>query len=1222
LPAAMGIGVEGICDGGHLVIVDGYNTDNYFHLNFGWGQDLPDTITEAWYLMPYEIPANFQQIKEIFYNIRNVDSSQPALMITPEQDLYLYSRSNEYSAIKSFDISNNGTEPITIHSIQSSHSGIKIGISTAEFYDELSDIDIQPGQTIPFYVQLYSESSGIIEGDIIIQTINNQYQHVHCIGYTAPAAGTLITPENNLLTWSAGSSPYYVCGCVEIANSQTLVINPGTRIISFPNSSLVVTEGGALQAVGSENALIEFTAYDASLGWWGIDFMQTSGDNILAFCSISHGRADGLTTSNKSGGAVFCQNSRVTIHHCTIQNNWCFYEGGGIFASGGEMVIANNAISDNSSKLYTGGGMCIISGCNHEIHGNSLFNNSSDKGGGGISLFSGQKVEFNNNLIYNNTAAGSGGGVFLSGGYPFDINYLFCNNTIANNQATRGGGIYAELRTSMILKNSIIWGNQASSGYSLAISRNNNDLCSITLEYSNIDTVNSNWLSWPGNRDFSLWHEIRSTEPAFSDPVYHLSTGSPCIDMGNPNDDVDQEHFPHGYRINIGAYGGTAEAQVTTTPVLAAVPNPLQFGAVHYEENKQVEMFLKNGCFQALCIHDMVLEDTSVFSLYAVNHEPIQYPFTVSSGGIYACSIIFYPQGTVSKNYCSALYITYENDQMISIQITAEQVGGTIISTSTLSGHLNFKQSPYYIINDVRVNQDAELIIDPGVQLIFKNDSQMIVDYSAVISAIGTEEDSIVFCAFDPSIGWRGIDMTNTGLPEDEKQPHQFHYCIFRDCNSTAIEAEVPVSIQDCLFEDNTVSIGPAALLLWNNDYFVKNNVFKNNRSPLAGGVFAFFGEIGKINVFEGNAFINNSGTEAGAVLINGSTETGSPLIMMDNLFSGNESEGGGAIVIDAKNSDLEVLLLENTISDNISPNGSGILLRGTNTAYHPSPLYVRCQGNLIVSNSPGSAILCRDRVTLELVNNTIADNYSNGANALAAVYNNVSNHPSIQIKNNIIWGNDDEYGRIFSFQNMSPDSITIAYTAIDTSSSDSWYGDVTWGYGNIFNNPIFLDTLNYMLDNDSPCIDAGSPDQVYNDIEDPENPGYAQWPALGTCRNDMGRYGGPGAAEYITDVVDRSLNFHGIPDGLALFQNYPNPFNPITTIHYQLPNDCHVVLKIFNMLGQEVTTLVDAKQRPGYYDIQWDADQNVSGLYFYYFRAESNNGQSVETMKKMLLLK
>ncbi len=68
-------------------------------------------------------------------------------------------------------------------------------------------------------------------------------------------------------------------------------------------------------------------------------------------------------------------------------------------------------------------------------------------------------------------------------------------------------------------------------------------------------------------------------------------------------------------------------------------------------------------------------------------------------------------------------------------------------------------------------------------------------------------------------------------------------------------------------------------------------------------------------------------------------------------------------------------------------------------------------------------------------------------------------------------------------------------------------------------------------------------------------------------------------------------------PEKFELFQNYPNPFNPTTTICYQLTNDSKVTLKIYNLLGQEVLTLVDGQKQAGYHQEIFNASRFASGM-------------------------
>ncbi|MBU1099565.1 MAG: hypothetical protein KKA84_04095 [Bacteroidetes bacterium] len=112
----------------------------------------------------------------------------------------------------------------------------------------------------------------------------------------------------------------------------------------------------------------------------------------------------------------------------------------------------------------------------------------------------------------------------------------------------------------------------------------------------------------------------------------------------------------------------------------------------------------------------------------------------------------------------------------------------------------------------------------------------------------------------------------------------------------------------------------------------------------------------------------------------------------------------------------------------------------------------------------------------------------------------------------------------------------------------------------------------------------------------------------------------------------------NGIPTDYELSQNYPNPFNPSTTIRYAIPSNVMlnsfqhlngqtpdqarsdspiVTLRIFDLLGNLVSTLQDGPQSPGYYERTWNAGNVSSGIYLYLLRA----GSFIES-RKMILLK
>jgi hypothetical protein len=89
------------------------------------------------------------------------------------------------------------------------------------------------------------------------------------------------------------------------------------------------------------------------------------------------------------------------------------------------------------------------------------------------------------------------------------------------------------------------------------------------------------------------------------------------------------------------------------------------------------------------------------------------------------------------------------------------------------------------------------------------------------------------------------------------------------------------------------------------------------------------------------------------------------------------------------------------------------------------------------------------------------------------------------------------------------------------------------------------------------------------------------------------------------------------LPTEYALLQNYPNPFNPNTTISWQSPVGSHQTIKVFDVLGNEIATLVDEYKPAGRYEVEFDASRLASGIYFYQLKAGE-----YASVKKMILIK
>jgi hypothetical protein len=120
----------------------------------------------------------------------------------------------------------------------------------------------------------------------------------------------------------------------------------------------------------------------------------------------------------------------------------------------------------------------------------------------------------------------------------------------------------------------------------------------------------------------------------------------------------------------------------------------------------------------------------------------------------------------------------------------------------------------------------------------------------------------------------------------------------------------------------------------------------------------------------------------------------------------------------------------------------------------------------------------------------------------------------------------------------------------------------------------------------------------------------YSHGSAIGQYYSwvDVDLLGSPTAAQ---------KNSLGLPEKLILFQNYPNPFNPSTTIRYELPRSSEVRLSVFDILGREVSVLVNERRDAGVHEVKFDGSNFSSGVYFYRLQA----GNFVQS-KKLAIVK
>jgi predicted outer membrane repeat protein len=292
-------------------------------------------------------------------------------------------------------------------------------------------------------------------------------------------------------------------------------------------------------------------------------------------------------------------------------------------------------------------------------------------------------------------------------------------------------------------------------------------------------------------------------------------------------------------------------------------------------------------------------------------------------------------------------------------------------------------------------------------------------------------------------------------------------------------------------------------------------------------------------------------------------------------------------------------------ISDHLAQ--AGILMYGSS----PTLMNVEITKN---NGWPSGGLRVEENSHVNLINCTISgNNYYENYEHIGGIH--INSESSINIVNSIIWDNPLYEIGINAGGDLPSTSIMITNSLLKGGANGihilGGENHLYWLQGNINIDPMFVDTAkgDYSLQEDSPCIDKGIQDTmiIYNDGQDtlyiPSMDYIGVAPDMGAYE-----YGDPTSSEQEIKIT---------PSQHSLNQNYPNPFNPSTTIEFTLPKSEFVELKVFNILGKEVATLVSNKLNQGNHRFTWDATGNASGVYFY--KIETVNYVDI---KKCILIK
>jgi hypothetical protein len=553
LPVLMGIRTpDGMA--GHLIICDGYNTDGEYHLNFGWTSSRPAPIVDAWYRLPSDIPTTLSAISEVIVNVQTVP---PSIGVDPAR-LDFVSTGATQESTKVLFIRNDTAEPIHVNSISCPPGFVASLGGDGAYSDRIGPFEIpHPGQEMAITVKFVPPTPGGYYGTLAVDYSDGKVRYVMLQG-DAHVGGTEVPGGDVSGTWSAAGSPYYVLGDIQVAvagsRSSQLTIEPGVRVIFMGHYGMTVGNGAKLIAQGTAAKPILFTAANTQLGFAGLRLVQTGGDDVLSYCTITYARKGaGLIDTDYSvrdldGGALYCYRSSPTITHCIFANNVgdC---GGAVFCSGGNPVISDTVIANNA---------CM----------------------GG---------------------SPQAGGIYCTG----DSNVQIDNCTIVNNSP---GGLYSDATFETQVTGTILWGNRDYQilAYEAVATVS---YCDVQGGYGRKDNLDADPAFFDPTPGIGADYDGAAAN-------WTLKTNSPCINAGDPTVDGETD-LAGNPRVccgvsDIGAYENQSDlALMTTTPAAR-----LDAGFVKINAAESVTLNIANTGKRDLTIAQVDVNDANgVFSL-------------------------------------------------------------------------------------------------------------------------------------------------------------------------------------------------------------------------------------------------------------------------------------------------------------------------------------------------------------------------------------------------------------------------------------------------------------------------------------------------------------------------------------------------------------------------------------------------------------------------------
>ena len=596
-------------NGGHAVLCDGYGYESstlYYHLNMGWGG-----TDDAWYNLPtVSTRSEFNSVTSCLYNIfisgkgeiisgRVLDANGK-----PIPNARVYAEPSGRAGLMAL------TDDKGIYALGRLRSN-----TTYTVWPEVDGYAL-PRQLVDTGISSNNTATSGNRWGIDFYTdvvLDYPDPSLLFVDFDAP---------NDPGPSDAGISDPYEDGSAEhpfdaiqeaidaALPGNTVVVMPGTytgdgnRDLDFKGKAITVRSTNP-----DDPAIIAATVIDCN----GTEADPHRGFQFQSF-ETPLSVLEGLTITGghyEQGGGIYCGDcANPTITCCTFNGNWGSL-GGGMYNENGSPKVTDCKFSGNSADA--GGGMYNLSdelACNPVVTNCIFYSNTADKNGGGMYNWGYASPTLTNCVFTGNSVPAGGGGAIRNneGSSPAVTNCVF----IKNSAETFGGGIRSSNSSNVTLTNCTFSANSATSGNALACTPDeggnqssssiqvincilwdggdevyNDDGSTIVIVFSNVQggwSGESNIDADPCFANMGYWDENGTPKDAnddfWVDGDYHLKSQagrydpqrqswlqddltSPCIDAGNPTTPIGLEPSPNGGIINMGAYGGTAEASMS-----------------------------------------------------------------------------------------------------------------------------------------------------------------------------------------------------------------------------------------------------------------------------------------------------------------------------------------------------------------------------------------------------------------------------------------------------------------------------------------------------------------------------------------------------------------------------------------------------------------------------------------------------------------------------------